>query len=83
VQPFPEPGGKWQISRDGGAQPRWRRDGKEIFFIAPDRKLMAADVKLEGSNFEVSVPKPLFQTKSQVIRIPGMVMTFSGMANAF
>jgi hypothetical protein len=63
VRTFPEPGGKWQISRDGGAQPRWRRDGKEIFFIAPDRKLMAAEVKLEGSNFEVSVPKPLFQTQ--------------------
>jgi eukaryotic-like serine/threonine-protein kinase len=63
VQTFPPSGGKWVISRDGGAQPRWRRDGKEIFFIAPDRKLMAADVKLAGSNFEVSVPKPLFQTQ--------------------
>ena len=70
VRTFPEPGGKWPISKDGGAQPRWRRDGKEIFFIAPDRKLMAADVKLAGSNFEVSVPKPLFQTQIASYAIP-------------
>jgi serine/threonine protein kinase len=62
VQTFPASGGKWLVSREGGSQPRWRRDGKEIFFIAPDRKLMAADVKLEGSTFEVGVPKALFQT---------------------
>ncbi len=50
------------ISTNGGAQPRWRRDGKEIFYIAPDRKLMAADVKLGTSTFEAGVPKVLFQT---------------------
>jgi hypothetical protein len=63
VQTFPVSGGKWLVSRDGGAQPHWRGDGKEIFFIAPDRKMMAADVKLEGSTFEGSVPKALFQTE--------------------
>ena len=62
VQTFPASGGKWLVSRDGGAQPRWRRDGKEIFFIAPDRKLMAADVKLAGSTLELGLPKALFQT---------------------
>jgi len=62
VQTFPASGGKWIISANGGAQPRWRRDGKELFFIAPDRKMMAADVKLEGSVFEAGVPKVLFQT---------------------
>ena len=68
VQTFPVSGGKWLISRDGGAQPHWRADGKEIFFIAPDRKMMAADVKLEGLTFEGSVPKALFQT--QLISYP-------------
>ncbi len=68
VQTFPLSGGKWLVSRDGGAQPRWRADGKEIFFIAPDRKLMAAEVKLEGSTFEAGVPRVLFQT--QVISYP-------------
>ena len=62
VQTFPVSGGKWLVSANGGAQPRWRRDGKEIFYIAPDRKLMAVDVKLEGSTFEAGVPKVLFQT---------------------
>jgi serine/threonine protein kinase len=63
VQTFPASGGKWLVSANGGAQPRWRRDGKELFFIAPDRKLMAVDVKLEGSTFEAGVPKVLFQTR--------------------
>jgi len=62
VQSFPPSGGKWQVSTGGGAQPHWRRDGKELFYIAPDRKLMAVDVKL-GSTFETSAPKTLFQTK--------------------
>ena len=68
VQTFPISGGKWLVSRDGGAQPRWRADGKEIFFIAPDRNLMAADVRLEGSTFEAGAPKALFQT--QLISYP-------------
>ena len=36
VAPFPGPGGKWQVSTAGGFEPRWRRDGKELFYIAPD-----------------------------------------------
>jgi len=62
VQTFPASGGKWLVSANGGAQPRWRRDGKELFYIAPDRKLMAVDVKAEASTFVVGVPKALFQT---------------------
>jgi len=62
VQTFPLSGGKWQVSTGGGAQPRWRRDGKELYFIAPDRKVMAVDVKL-GQTFEMGTPKPLFQTQ--------------------
>jgi eukaryotic-like serine/threonine-protein kinase len=62
VQTFPVSGGKWIVSTNGGAQPRWRRDGKEIFFMSPDRKIMAADTKLEGDIFEAGVPKVLFQT---------------------
>ena len=37
--------GKWQISTAGGDKPRWRRDGKELYYIAPDRKMMAVPVK--------------------------------------
>jgi WD40-like Beta Propeller Repeat len=62
VQSFPGPGGKWQISTSGGAAPKWRRDGKEIFYLAPDGKLMAVDVQA-AATFEVGVPKALFDTR--------------------
>ncbi|MGH9256478.1 MAG: protein kinase domain-containing protein, partial [Vicinamibacterales bacterium] len=42
VQTFPESGGKWQVSAAGGAHPRWRRDGQELYYVAPDNRLMAA-----------------------------------------
>ena len=63
IQPFPAPpngGSKTPISRDGGSEPRWRRDGKELFYFSPDGKLMAADVT-EGLRFNASVPRTLFQ----------------------
>ena len=63
IQPFPAPpngGSKMPISRDGGSEPRWRRDGKELFYFSPDGKLMAADVT-EGPTFKASVPRTLFQ----------------------
>jgi Tol biopolymer transport system component/tRNA A-37 threonylcarbamoyl transferase component Bud32 len=63
IQPFPAPpngGSKTLISRDGGSQPRWRRDGKELFYFSPAGKLMAADVT-EGPIFKASVPRALFQ----------------------
>jgi hypothetical protein len=61
VQSFPTLGGQRQISREGGSQPRWRRDGKELFYLAPDRKLMAVTVKT-GATFEADAPRTLFQT---------------------
>jgi eukaryotic-like serine/threonine-protein kinase len=63
IQPFPAPpngGSKTPISRDGGSQPRWRRDGKELFYSSPDGKLMAVDVT-QGPIFKASAPKTLFQ----------------------
>ena len=63
VAPFPGPGGKWQVSTTGGTQPRYRRDGKEIFYLAPDNKLMAAAVNGQGSAFEVGAVRPLFDTR--------------------
>jgi Tol biopolymer transport system component/DNA-binding winged helix-turn-helix (wHTH) protein len=61
VVPFLGPGARFQISTDGGQQPRWRRDGKELFFLSKDRRLMAAAVKT-GSTFEFSPASPLFET---------------------
>jgi Tol biopolymer transport system component len=62
VVPYPGPGGKWQISTAGGAAPVWRRDGKELFYLAPDRKLMAVGIKT-GAAFEAEAPQPLFETR--------------------
>jgi Tol biopolymer transport system component len=60
VQTFPNPeDGKWMISRAGGGQPRWRRDGRELFFISLDSKLMAVEVSANAV-FSPGVPKELF-----------------------
>ncbi len=62
VAPFPAPGGNWKVSSTGGSEPRWRRDGKELFYRDPDGKVMAVDVKT-GSTFEASVARSLFQVR--------------------
>jgi len=59
VQAIPASGAKWQISPAGGVQPRWRRDGKELFYISTDQKLMAVQVK-SGDGFEAGASQPLF-----------------------
>jgi Tol biopolymer transport system component len=64
VAGFPRPTGRWQISQSGGSEPRWSRDGKELFFFAPDNRLMAAQVKTDGPSFEIGAIQPLFQTRS-------------------
>jgi Tol biopolymer transport system component len=64
VQRFPPSGGKWQISRDGGDQPLWRADGKELFFLSSDRKLVSVALSL-GDDAQVGAPKTLFP-----IRVP-------------
>jgi eukaryotic-like serine/threonine-protein kinase len=60
-------GSKTSVSRDGGSQPRWRRDGKELFYLSFDGKLMAVDVT-EGRVFKVGTPKPLFQAPATSIQ---------------
>ena len=62
VQPFPGPGRKVQISANGGTQPRWRHDGKEIFYISPDSKLMAVPIATspDGKTIKPQTPVALF-----------------------
>jgi eukaryotic-like serine/threonine-protein kinase len=63
VSPFPGPGGKWLVSTQGGWFPQWRRDGRELFYVSPDSKIMCAEVKENGTSFEVGAVRPLFVTK--------------------
>ena len=65
VMPFPPSGQKQQVSTQGGGQARWRSNGKELFYLALDGKLMAVDVK-PGSTLEVGIPKILFDTQIAV-----------------
>jgi hypothetical protein len=62
VQEFPEPQGKWQVSTSGGTEPRWSGSGKEIFYLAPDLKLMAVAVQTTGT-FAAGMPEALFDAK--------------------
>lgn len=61
VQNFPNAGGKLMVSINGGFQPRWRRDGKELFYFGTDNKLMVVQVKTNGNDFQAGTPSPLFQ----------------------
>ncbi len=60
VTPFPGGRGKWQVSTDGGSMPRWRRDGKELFYLSGEGKIMAAEVNGGGPDFQVGTVRPLF-----------------------
>jgi Tol biopolymer transport system component len=64
VAAFPGPGSRLQISQNGGVEPRWSHDDQELFFFAPDNRLMAAKVKTDGTNFDVGLIQPLFQSRS-------------------
>jgi hypothetical protein len=61
VQSFPAPGGgKWQLSKDGGWFPRWRRDGRELFYHTTDGRLMAVPVR-SATRLDVGAAVPLFE----------------------
>jgi len=62
VTPFPMPSSKWQVSHGGGEEPRWRRDGKELFYLSTQGTLMSTKVKL-GTSFEAMTPVALFQSR--------------------
>ena len=72
VQPFPDPaGGKVQVSTGGGMAPRWRADGRELFYLTPNRQMMAVPVST-GPRFEVGGPAMLFEAPLPNLEIVGM-----------
>jgi Tol biopolymer transport system component len=62
VTPFPVANSKWQVSHGGCEEPRWGRDGKELFCLSPEGTLMPVKVNL-GSSFEAMTPVALFQSR--------------------
>ncbi len=63
VRPFPSGDGLWPISLAGGMQPEWRRDGRELFYISADGKMMAVPVTTDGSTFGAGVARALFDVE--------------------
>ena len=70
VQAFPAAAGKFQISADGGDEPSWRADGRELYFLSPDQKLMAVEVS-DGAGFEAGTPKTLFRIHAKSSSLTG------------
>jgi hypothetical protein len=61
VAPFPGPGRRILVSRDGGIQPRWKRDGKELFYISTSNQLMSVGISTAGGALSAREPEPLFE----------------------
>ena len=62
AKPFSGGGATWQVSRGGGTEPQWRRDGKELFYLTPDKTLMGVEVSVSGGQLRFGVPRALFST---------------------
>jgi eukaryotic-like serine/threonine-protein kinase len=81
VTSFPEPHGKWQISTTGGEQPRWRGDGRELFYLSSDGRMMGVPVST-GASFSSGAPVALFQANPAVpvsyLNIFGYAVTRDG-----
>jgi hypothetical protein len=60
LQRFPGPGGKVQVSTSGGGRPHWRGDGRELYYLAPGKRLMSVPITMPGSDVEVGTPTVLF-----------------------
>jgi serine/threonine protein kinase/Tol biopolymer transport system component len=80
VRTFPGADGKWLASEEGGTQPRWRRDGKELYYVAPDNDLMAVPVVADktGRTLRTGKPLPLFHTKMVTAGAFGVLTVASG-----
>ena len=66
IQDYPKASGRWQVSTTGGIQPKWRADGKELFYLTLDGRLVSVPVTL-GTLVEIGKAQVLFQTQAEVI----------------
>ena len=63
VSAFPGPGGKVQVSTQGGDEIRWRRDGRELYYISRDGDLTAVDFTVVGEGIQIGLPRVLFRLR--------------------
>jgi eukaryotic-like serine/threonine-protein kinase len=63
VRAFPSSDGRWQISTDGGVEPRWRRDGKELFYVSPDGTLTSVALQFDGTKVQPAAARALFKAR--------------------
>jgi eukaryotic-like serine/threonine-protein kinase len=61
ISSFPKPVGKLQVSVSGGVTPRWRSDGKELYYLAPDKKMMAVELKESNGSLQPLSVRPLWE----------------------
>jgi serine/threonine protein kinase/Tol biopolymer transport system component len=61
VAAYPQPGARWQVSQDGGAEPRWSRDGRELFYMDQENYLVSVAVERSAAGFETGASRRLFQ----------------------
>jgi hypothetical protein len=70
VTPFPGPGGKQQVSSQRGSEPRWRHDGKELFYVGLDGMLTAVEVNTSGDAARLGAERALFTLRTSAPRSP-------------
>jgi Tol biopolymer transport system component len=69
VAPFPGPGEAVPISINGGGSPRWRRDGKELFYVTDDHQIMAVPIVTTGGKLEAGAPVELFRPRLPAVAL--------------
>ncbi|MDP9268995.1 MAG: protein kinase [Acidobacteriota bacterium] len=72
IAPFPGPGAKFQASTEGGRIPKWRKDGKELYYMSIDQKLVAVPITLGAATVQAGAPQGLF-----AIRVPPVRATYA------
>jgi Tol biopolymer transport system component len=75
IRPFPEGPGKWQVSTEGGNFPRWRGDGKELYFVQTPN-MVAAEIRIAGSAPEAGVPQVLFTLSGPISAALGTQVSY-------
>jgi len=71
LETFPAGGGKWRVSVDGGTNPRWPRDGRELFYVSKQRNLMAVPIRVAAGSVEFSAARSMFRLPFEAYDVAG------------